>query len=64
MTIALLFQMEAAEEIASQLSKAPNVMYLPDGQQMLLSLPAWAVCDAKEGGGSREMLRTWKYVVL
>lgn len=34
-----LRMLEAAEDIASTLSRARNVMYLPPGQQTLLSLP-------------------------
>lgn len=34
-----LRRMEAAEDIAQQLSKSRNVAYLPPGQQTLLSLP-------------------------
>jgi len=34
-----LRRMEAAEDIAYQLSKARNVTYLPSGQQVLLNLP-------------------------
>ncbi|KAK2190496.1 hypothetical protein NP493_78g04027 [Ridgeia piscesae] len=34
-----LRRLEAAEDIAYQLSQAPNVVYLPSGQQTLLSLP-------------------------
>jgi prohibitin 1 len=34
-----LRKLEAAEDIAYQLSKARNVIYLPSGQQTLLSLP-------------------------
>merc|ERR1719172_526541 len=31
-------RIDAAKEIADSLSKSPNVMYLPNGQNMLLSL--------------------------
>lgn len=34
-----LRKIEAAEEIATNLSQSPNVIYLPQGQQTLLSLP-------------------------
>lgn len=34
-----LRRIEAAEDIAYQLSKSRNVVYLPSGQQTLLSLP-------------------------
>jgi len=34
-----LRKLEAAEDIAYQLSRARNVVYLPQGQQTLLSLP-------------------------
>jgi len=34
-----LRRIEAAEDIAYQLSKSRNVVYLPNGQQTLLSLP-------------------------
>jgi len=34
-----LRKLEAAEDIAYQLSRARNVVYLPNGQQTLLSLP-------------------------
>ena len=34
-----LRKLEAAEDIAYQLSKSRNVVYLPKGQQTLLSLP-------------------------
>lgn len=34
-----LRKLEAAEEIAHQLSQSRNVVYLPSGQQTLLSLP-------------------------
>lgn len=34
-----LRRMEASEEIATALSKSRNVVYLPPGQQTLLSLP-------------------------
>lgn len=34
-----LRKLEAAEDIAYQLSRSPNVVYLPQGQQTLLSLP-------------------------
>lgn len=34
-----LRKLEAAEDIAYQLSQSPNVVYLPQGQQTLLSLP-------------------------
>jgi prohibitin 1 len=34
-----LRKLEAAEDIAYQLSKSRNVTYLPQGQQTLLSLP-------------------------
>lgn len=34
-----LRKIEAAEDIAAQLSQSPNVTYLPQGQQTLLSLP-------------------------
>ena len=34
-----LRKIEAAEEIVSNLAKSPNVVYLPEGQQTLLSLP-------------------------
>ena len=34
-----LRKIEAAEEIAANLSKSRNVVYLPSGQQTLLSLP-------------------------
>merc|ERR1711897_62636 len=36
-------RIDAAKDIADTLSKSPNVMYLPDGQQMLLNV----------GGGAR-----------
>merc|ERR1711972_877575 len=36
-------RIDAAKDIADQLSKSPNVMYLPNGQQMLLNV----------GGGAR-----------
>jgi len=36
-------RIDAAKDIAESLSKSPNVMYLPDGQQMLLNV----------GGGAR-----------
>lgn len=32
-------RIEAAKEIAETLSKAGNVMYLPNGQNMLLQMP-------------------------
>ncbi|XP_028393144.1 protein l(2)37Cc-like [Dendronephthya gigantea] len=35
-----LRRIEAAEEIADRISHAPNVAYLPDGNNMLLNLPA------------------------
>ncbi|XP_067931675.1 prohibitin 1-like [Watersipora subatra] len=35
-----LRKVEAAEDIASQLSKSRNVVYLPSGQQTLLALPS------------------------
>merc|ERR1712014_197484 len=31
-------RIDAAKDIADSLSKSPNVMYLPDGQQMLLNM--------------------------
>lgn len=34
-----LRKLEAAEDIAYQLSKSKSVVYLPQGQQTLLSLP-------------------------
>ena len=34
-----LRKIEAAEDIAYQMSQSPNVIYLPPGQQTLLSLP-------------------------
>lgn len=34
-----LRKIEASEEIAQQLSQSRNVVYLPSGQQTLLSLP-------------------------
>ena len=34
-----LRKVEAAEDIAAQLSKSRNVVYLPSGQQTLLALP-------------------------
>ena len=34
-----LRKIEAAEEIAGNLSKSRNIVYLPSGQQTLLSLP-------------------------
>ena len=34
-----LRKIEAAEDIAYQMSRSPNVVYLPTGQQTLLSLP-------------------------
>lgn len=34
-----LRKIEAAEDIATQLSKSRNVIYLPSGQQTLLALP-------------------------
>ena len=34
-----LRRLEAAEDIAYQLSQAPNVVYLPSGQHTLLGLP-------------------------
>jgi len=34
-----LRRIEAAEDIAYQLSKSRNVVYLPNGQQTLLALP-------------------------
>lgn len=34
-----LRRLEAAEDIAEQLSKSRNVIYLPPGQQTLLGLP-------------------------
>ena len=34
-----LRKIEAAEDIAYQLSQSPNVVYLPDNQNTLLSLP-------------------------
>lgn len=34
-----LRRLEAAEEIAQQLSRSRNVVYLPNGQNTLLSLP-------------------------
>ena len=34
-----LRKIEAAEDIAYQLSQSPNVVYLPHGQSTLLSLP-------------------------
>lgn len=38
-------RIDAAKDIAESLSKSPNVMYLPDSQQMLLNVP---------GGGARQ----------
>ena len=35
-----LRRIEAAEEIAERISSAPNVAYLPNGNNMLLNLPA------------------------
>ena len=35
-----LRRIEAAEEIADRISNAPNVAYLPNGNNMLLNLPA------------------------
>ena len=37
-----LRRLEAAEEIASTLSRSPNVAYLPSGQNVLLSMPVGA----------------------
>ena len=38
-----LRKLEAAEDIAYQLSQSPNVVYLPPGQNALISLPQhWA----------------------
>lgn len=34
-----LRKIEAAEDIAYQMSQSPNVVYLPQGQQTLLALP-------------------------
>lgn len=34
-----LRKVEAAEDIAAQLSRSKNVVYLPSGQQTLLALP-------------------------
>ena len=34
-----LRRIETAEDVASQLSQSRNVIYLPSGQQTLLSLP-------------------------
>ena len=34
-----LRKLEAAEDIAHQLARARNVVYLPHGQQTLLALP-------------------------
>lgn len=34
-----LRKIEAAEEIAERISRAPNVAYLPSGSNMLLNLP-------------------------
>ncbi len=34
-----LRKIEASEDVAYQLSQSPNVIYLPQGQQTLLSLP-------------------------
>lgn len=34
-----LRRVEAAEDIAYQLSQTPNVVYLPEGQQTLLNMP-------------------------
>ena len=34
-----LRRLEAAEDIAGQLARSRNVVYLPNGQQTLLSLP-------------------------
>ena len=34
-----LRKLEAAEDIAYQLSRSRNIVYLPQGQQTLLSLP-------------------------
>jgi prohibitin 1 len=34
-----LRKMEAAEDIAYQLSQSPNVAYLPQNQNVLLNLP-------------------------
>lgn len=34
-----LRKLEAAEDIAHQLAQSPNIVYLPAGQQTLLSLP-------------------------
>jgi prohibitin 1 len=34
-----LRKIEAAEDIAYQLSQSPNVVYLPSGQNTLISLP-------------------------
>jgi len=35
-------RIDAAKEIAESLSKSPNVMYLPQGQQMLLNMAGGA----------------------
>merc|ERR1711933_299121 len=35
-------RIDAAKEIAEALSKSPNVMYLPSGQQMLLNMSGGA----------------------
>jgi len=34
-----LRKIEGCEDIAYQMSQSPNVVYLPQGQNMLLSLP-------------------------
>ncbi len=34
-----LRKLEAAEDIAHALSRSPNVVYLPQGQNVLLNLP-------------------------
>ena len=40
-----LRRLEAAEEIANNLSKSRNVAYLPgSGQNLLLSIPPWSTC--------------------
>lgn len=36
-----LRKLEAAEEIALQLSRSRNITYLPPGQRTLLQLPQW-----------------------
>ena len=35
-----LRKLEAAEDVAGQLSRSRNVVYLPSGQQTLLALPS------------------------